>query len=71
MSVSHVSHPFILILCISIPGIGLETARDLARRGARVILACRNMSKGIEAAQDIMKTTGNENLASFKMIFFA
>jgi hypothetical protein len=36
-----------------------------------VILACRNMNKGIEAAQDIMKTTGNENLASFKMIFFA
>jgi len=69
---SQVSHLFILILCIShrIPGIGLETARDLARRGARVILACRNMNKGIEAAQDIMKTTGNENLASFKMIFF-
>jgi len=24
-------------------GIGIETARDLAKRGARIIMACRNM----------------------------
>ncbi|XP_053289991.1 retinol dehydrogenase 12 isoform X2 [Pleuronectes platessa] len=34
-------------------GIGRETARDLAMRGARVIMACRDVEKGEEAAASI------------------
>lgn len=56
-------------------GIGLETARELARRKARVILACRSMERGMCAAEDIISTTKNTDvlvrhldLSSFKSI---
>ena len=34
-------------------GLGLETARELARHGARVVLACRNTEKGARALSEI------------------
>lgn len=40
-------------------GIGKMTAVDLARRGARVILACRSKQRGETAVYDIRKETGN------------
>lgn len=43
-------------------GIGYETANGLAKRGARVYMACRNMKKCEEARADIIEETGNRNV---------
>lgn len=43
-------------------GIGKETARELARRNARVLLACRDVTKGTRVAEEIKASTGNPNV---------
>lgn len=43
-------------------GIGKETAIDLASRGAKVILACRDVMRAERAATDIMKKSNNQNI---------
>src|SRR5262245_35844365 len=43
-------------------GLGRETARVLAERGARVILTARDMPKGEAAAAAIRESTGNQDV---------
>ncbi|CAH2105546.1 unnamed protein product [Euphydryas editha] len=56
-------------------GIGFETAKNLADRGARVIIACRSIKRGSAATKEIIKATGNKDveyrqldLASFRSV---
>ncbi|XP_038582229.1 retinol dehydrogenase 12 isoform X2 [Micropterus salmoides] len=48
-------------------GIGKETARDLARRGARIVMACRDLERAEEARAEILEDTGNENVIIRKL----
>ncbi|GAA6217715.1 retinol dehydrogenase 12-like [Lates japonicus] len=48
-------------------GIGKETALDMAKRGARVILACRDMTRARIAADEIRQTSGNGNVVVKKL----
>ncbi|KAK5873406.1 hypothetical protein PBY51_018449 [Eleginops maclovinus] len=43
-------------------GIGKETSRELAARGARVVMACRDLTRAESAAEEIRQETGNGNV---------
>ena len=43
-------------------GIGKETAIDLTKRKARVVLACRNQEKGKKAEVDVRRESGNSDI---------
>nr|XP_046227547.1 retinol dehydrogenase 12-like [Scatophagus argus] len=48
-------------------GIGKETAIDLAKRGARVIMACRDMGRAQAAAKDVTESSGNKDVVCMKL----
>ncbi|XP_069674099.1 retinol dehydrogenase 14 [Periplaneta americana] len=48
-------------------GIGKETARDLAKRGAKVIMACRNLETANKARDEIIEGTGNKDVIVKKL----
>ena len=52
----------IAIITGSNTGIGYEAALDFAKRGAHVIMACRDMKKAEKASQTIINLTGNKNI---------
>lgn len=43
-------------------GIGKVTARELARRGARVVMACRSLERARAVADEIVRETGNSQV---------
>ncbi|CAJ0586042.1 unnamed protein product, partial [Mesorhabditis spiculigera] len=43
-------------------GIGLETTRELAKRGARVVMACRNREKCVQVRRDVVLETRNKQV---------
>lgn len=45
-------------------GIGLETARGLARRGAKVVIVGRNPQKTADAVRDLCESTGSTEIHS-------
>jgi len=49
-------------------GIGLETARALAMAGVHVVMACRDVEKGLKCVEEMnLTTTPNQNLAVMEL----
>jgi len=48
-------------------GIGLETAREVARRGATLVIGCRSKTRGEAAVADIIKTTKNSRVEMLEL----
>jgi len=57
----------VAILAGGTAGIGLETARVLAKRGARVILAIRNIKVGEQVKADFLKETPDARVEVMKL----
>ena len=43
-------------------GIGRETAIDLAKRGGKIYIACRDAKRGENAVDEIKSISGNDNI---------
>jgi retinol dehydrogenase 13 len=52
----------VVIITGSNTGIGKETAMEMARRGAHVYMACRDMTRCEEARKEIVLETRNKHV---------
>lgn len=57
----------IAIVTGSNTGVGLETARELARAGATVVLACRNTDKADAALADVRSSVADANVLAMRL----
>jgi NAD(P)-dependent dehydrogenase (short-subunit alcohol dehydrogenase family) len=57
----------VVIVTGSNTGIGKETALELAKRGAKVYLACRDMTRCEAARKEIMEESNNPNVFARKL----
>lgn len=48
-------------------GLGYEVAKDFSRRNGNVVIACRNVGKGKEAAKSITSSTGKDNVECLEL----
>ncbi|KAM9318275.1 dehydrogenase/reductase SDR family member 13-like [Pholidichthys leucotaenia] len=60
-------HGKTVIVTGSNTGIGKETAIDLAKRGARVILACRSQERGEAALADVTRESGSNQVVFMQL----
>ncbi len=51
-------------------GLGVETARALAKAGANIVMPVRNVERGREVAGEIMMSTGNGNIEVLQLDLF-
>eukprot|EP00331_Platyophrya_macrostoma_P023041 CAMPEP_0176445834 /NCGR_PEP_ID=MMETSP0127-20121128/23953_1 /TAXON_ID=938130 /ORGANISM="Platyophrya macrostoma, Strain WH" /LENGTH=131 /DNA_ID=CAMNT_0017831727 /DNA_START=15 /DNA_END=407 /DNA_ORIENTATION=- len=57
----------VVIITGSNAGIGAETAKVLATKGATIVLACRDEAKTKIVINEIIKTTGNKNVEYIRL----